>query len=317
MEETPQSLPEKISTALLPSIVVMILAGGAWLARRNLRLGRGDRKGAFRLAACLLGANTVVWLLRAHHVPDQSEMTLFFTVFAWNLFLSAALWIVYIALEPYLRPHMIVSWVRLLDGRFRDPLVGRDSLIGMMAGTLVGILINVWVVGGQWAGVMTASPSSAFDWGAQAGLLGGMRYSFATLFDAASVLVVPLLHMVVLLLLRLLVRRQGLAVAAYLILYFLAGSPIYLAGNPWLGCTIFALLATIALTVLFRVGILGLAAAFFASNLLLIFPMTFRLSSWYATHMLVGLGAFAAVAGWSFYISLAGRPVFKESLLKD
>ena len=76
-------------------------------------------------------------------------------------------------------------------------------------------------------------------------------------------------------------------------------------------------MATILLTVLFRVGILALAATYFGLNPLIVVPMTFRLSSWYATHMLVGLGAFAAVAGWSFYISLAGRPVFKESLLKD
>jgi serine/threonine-protein kinase len=320
MEETPQSLQEKISTALFMSLIAMILAGGAWLARRNLRLGRGDRKGAFRLAACLLGASTVVWLLRAHHVPDQSEMTLFFTAFAWNLFMSAALWIVYIALEPYLRrlwPHIIVSWVRLLDGRFRDPLVGRDSLIGMMAGTLLVILFNVYSIGGQWAGFMTASPSSMFDWGSQTGLLRGMRYSIAMLFDVASFALFPLLIMVVLLLLRLLLRRQGLAVAAFLILWFLGASPDLLAGNPWLGCTLFALMATLVLTVLFRVGILALAATYFGLGVLLSFPMTFRLSSWYAMHMLIGLAAFAAAAGWSFYISLAGRPVFKESLLKD
>jgi hypothetical protein len=247
-------------------------------------------------------------------------MTLFFTAFAWNLFLSAALWIVYIALEPYLRrlwPHLIVSWVRLLDGRFRDPLVGRDSLIGLMAGTLVVILVNLYPIGGQSAGLVTPSPSSLFDWGSQTGLLRGMRYSIAALFDLAAIALVPLLLMVVLLLLRLLLRRQGLAVAAFLILWALLESPIYLAGNPWLGYTVFALLSTIVLTVLFRVGLLALAAAYFAVGLLANVPMTFRLSSWYAMPMLVVLAAFAAVVGWSFYISLAGRPVFSESLLKD
>ena len=148
-------------------------------------------------------------------------------------------------------------------------------------------------------------------------MLRGMRYSIATLFDVAPIALIPLLFMVVLLLLRLLLRRQGLAVAAFLILWALLGSPIYLAGNPWLGYTIFALLATIVLTVLFRVGILALAATYFALGPLQAFPMTFRLSSWYAMHMLIGLAAFAAVAGWSFYVSLAGRPVFSESLLKD
>ena len=87
----------------------------------------------------------------------------------------------------------------------------------------------------------------------------------------------------------------------------LGARPVYLAGNPWLGYTVFVLFSTIVLIVLFRVGILALGATYFATNLLVTFPITFRLSSWYAMHMLIGLAAFAAVVGWSFYISLAGR----------
>jgi hypothetical protein len=44
---------------------------------------------------------------------------------------NAASW----ALEPYLRrrwPERIISWNRLLAGEFRDPLVGRDILIGSL-----------------------------------------------------------------------------------------------------------------------------------------------------------------------------------------
>jgi hypothetical protein len=35
---------------------------------------------------------------------------------------------------------MILSWVRLLNGRFRDPLVGRDVLIGLTAGAGLVVL---------------------------------------------------------------------------------------------------------------------------------------------------------------------------------
>ncbi len=45
-----------------------------------------------------------------------------------------------ISLEPLLRrvwPRTLISWTRLLSGYVRDPLVGRDVLIGMLAGVTV------------------------------------------------------------------------------------------------------------------------------------------------------------------------------------
>src|SRR5687768_18051298 len=41
-------------------------------------------------------------------------------------------WIAYLAGEPFVRrrwPWQVISWNRLLAGRWRDPLVGRDVLI--------------------------------------------------------------------------------------------------------------------------------------------------------------------------------------------
>ena len=46
-------------------------------------------------------------------------------------------WLIYIGLEPYVRrvwPRTLISWTRLLSGQVRDPLVGRDVLIGMLVG---------------------------------------------------------------------------------------------------------------------------------------------------------------------------------------
>jgi serine/threonine-protein kinase len=57
----------------------------------------------------------------------------------WGLGWSCFIWALYIALEPYVRrrwPATLVSWSRLLAGRFRDPLVGRDVLVGCLAGDL-------------------------------------------------------------------------------------------------------------------------------------------------------------------------------------
>ena len=53
------------------------------------------------------------------------------------------LWIVYLALEPYVRrfwPDGILGWTRLLSGYVRDPRVGRDLLTGCVIGTVMGLL---------------------------------------------------------------------------------------------------------------------------------------------------------------------------------
>src|SRR5262249_45591154 len=45
-------------------------------------------------------------------------------------------WVLYIALEPYVRrtwPTTLISWSRVIDGRFRDRRVARDVLVGLAA----------------------------------------------------------------------------------------------------------------------------------------------------------------------------------------
>ena len=59
----------------------------------------------------------------------------------------------YLALEPVVRkrwPWRLVSWNRLLSGRLRDPLVARDILIGLAAGTVFIIALVHEVAGPAW-----------------------------------------------------------------------------------------------------------------------------------------------------------------------
>ena len=44
------------------------------------------------------------------------------------------MWLFYLAVEPYarrLRPWTLVSWTRFLGGGLGDPVVGRDTLVGL------------------------------------------------------------------------------------------------------------------------------------------------------------------------------------------
>src|SRR4029453_6199709 len=60
-----------------------------------------------------------------------------------TLLWSAVLGVSYLALEPYVRrrwPWRVISWNRVLEGRWRDPLVGRDVLIGLVWGVIAASL---------------------------------------------------------------------------------------------------------------------------------------------------------------------------------
>ena len=158
-ERTGQSERE----AILIGFLLTILLGSILVARRNLRLGRGDRVGASRLALFVVIASLLAWVFSAHHVPTLFEFGLFVLATGWSLFLAGIIWLVYIAVEPYLRkhwPHALISWNRLLAGRVRDPLVGRDLLVGSAIGVLFSAGVHAQSLGVTWFGAPPPEPIS-------------------------------------------------------------------------------------------------------------------------------------------------------------
>ena len=62
------------------------------------------------------------------------------------LLLAAAVWMLYMAIEPIARrrwPHSMIGWNRLLAGGVRDPLVGRDVLVGLTFGTAAALVAKL------------------------------------------------------------------------------------------------------------------------------------------------------------------------------
>src|SRR5690349_2479934 len=64
---------QRALTVVLLSIFIIVMLGSALLALRNLKLGRGDRKGAFRLAVTVLVVFCLHWLFGSHHVATEDE----------------------------------------------------------------------------------------------------------------------------------------------------------------------------------------------------------------------------------------------------
>jgi len=78
-----------------------------------------------------------------------------------------------------------------------------------------------------------------------------------------------------------------------------------------------AVFCGVCVFVLLRFGLLAYAAAILFINLLRSFPITTQVSSWYFGIGLAGLVLLLGLAGYGFYTSLGGQPLFGGASLED
>ncbi|HEY0725300.1 MAG TPA: serine/threonine-protein kinase, partial [Pyrinomonadaceae bacterium] len=64
---------QRVLVVLLLTVFITVVVGSSLLALRNVKLGRGDRKGAFRLAAFMAAVFFVRWVFWSHHVSNEAE----------------------------------------------------------------------------------------------------------------------------------------------------------------------------------------------------------------------------------------------------
>jgi hypothetical protein len=290
---------------------VLLLA--STFALRNVRRGRGDRRGALRLAL-YLGAVRLLWVLGAHHLVSP-EQSILIAHLAYAMYRVGLAYVVYLAVEPYARrvwPQMLVSWVRVLEGRFRDPLVGRDLLIGCAGGAIgtlsqrLPILVPESLGGG---GALPAWTHWTFE------TLRGAMPAFVSIIgihvQEMTSLFFPL---TLLLVLRLLFRRTTPAFVVIVLIGLVlfrpeSGSiPAYIVG--------FVFFSAVVWFVLFRAGLLAFAATTTVSSLVGELPLTPHPAGWYSGSMLLALAFIVGPALYGFWISQAGRPMFRDELLE-
>jgi predicted Ser/Thr protein kinase len=304
----PRGTVAKISDLLIFVTFGGVFIGGILLARRNLRLGKGDRKGAIRLAVFILGAMWIAVALMGHFVPSLQMLFRTIASFGAPLVLAALIGLFYLALEPYARrywPQMIVSWVRLLDGRIRDPLVGRDVAIGVVAGTLGRIVDQVVQIGSAkvGAGAIVFDMIAGPPLDVQLIALRGVRGAFASVIAVLVVCVlISLAVLMFLLLLRIIFRKPWLSIGAFVVLYTASGNPPDLAVGPVLMWNV--LVTLITLLVIFRYGFLAFAVMTYFHTLLICFPMTADTSAWYAGRTLVAVAVGAGLVAYGIRVAL-------------
>ncbi|HEX8456573.1 MAG TPA: serine/threonine-protein kinase [Pyrinomonadaceae bacterium] len=314
------STEEKTFFALLLVCYFGALALAALLAWRNLRLGRGDRRGAFRLTLFIFVLRMIHWLFLAHHVPTVGEV-------AGQLVAglqSAVYWagftgLLYLALEPFLRrrwPEWIISWSRLLAGDFRDPLIGRDVLVGAACGLGSIVTHYALVLLPPLFGAQATSISTNSNLLIELGLLGLSGFIPLLINQISASVLFPFIIVSMLLFFAMLLRRKRLGIAATWVLIYAAMIFNFSEPTP-LGFLITTIMPTLVLAALVRFGLLALISAFFFQHLLPFYPVTTDLSAWYATSFLLQLFLLSALLVYSFYTSLAGQPLFRARFLED
>jgi serine/threonine-protein kinase len=306
----PRTAGERAADVVGTFVAFVALCAAGILARRNHLSGRGDRQGAVRLASFVFWVQIALWICRAHHFVGTEEFWIFLLAAAGAFFLAAVTWLLYLSIEPYVRrhwPQTLISWTRLLSGRLRDPLVGRDLLSGVLLGLLWGLIVE----GSRFA---LREIGGHPGLGGMEYLLGGRRILGAWLGYLLGSIRATLVFFLVLFLLRVLLRRPWLAAVAFVAVF---ATPSLLASRHLLvEAPMQIALYSIAALAIVRFGLVALAAGILTAFVLLSVPVTASPSSWYVGSSAFAFSSILGLALWGFYTSLAGQRLWKGGLLE-
>lgn len=127
-------------------LLVLLSSVAIWIARRNLRAGRGDRRGAMNVALVVFALAFLERVITAEQVRASFALGWTFVMVGSAVFYAGLAWVAYVAMEPAIRrrwPEALISWNRAVMGRLRDPIVGRDVLVGASLAAVANIFSSL------------------------------------------------------------------------------------------------------------------------------------------------------------------------------
>jgi serine/threonine-protein kinase len=309
--------PAMASGYSLPWLCVLPL--GLFLALRNLRRRRGDVRGALRLGLFILACSGLSWVFGAHHTSSLwGGMLQLMAVLGVGTFYGAIYGLVYLAVEPAVRrrwPWRLTASSRVLAGRFRSPLVGRDLLIGLVVGVFLLVLTQGLFLVQRALALPPRMP------------LGPGRYSFAVpvpLLIEFGVLpysiTAGLWIFLIAFLLFLFLRKPWLYWPAFVTLMGLwlmpeNGWPTPGGLAPTLAWAV--LYWTVLAVVVSRFGVWCCIAQAFAVVWLPTQPLTLDTSAWYFQRGLIGGGVILGLGLYGFLVSAKGLRHLLRVLVGD
>jgi hypothetical protein len=298
--DVPTEVTGSIVAAAGLTMTVAFMSIGILLAVRNLRRGRGDRRGARRVALFTALVSFAASMLLAHHTAlPWDELYLLVSDAGVACVSGGMTWIGYVAIEPLIRrrwPHMLISESRLIAGLFRDPMVGRDVLVGVAIGLSLMFVREL-------AAVLPGA--SAYQSANLA--LTSIRYVVWFLGGALMLAAYgPIIGATLLVGFHALTRNLRVTMALLAVLGggFMIGDVV----GPMWARVIFALITAVAvLLMLFRFGLLAYSAAVFTYVFLRRMPITLDTADWFFGRSAFALAVVFALAFYGFIVSLAGK----------
>jgi serine/threonine-protein kinase len=265
----------------------------AW---RNIRAGRGDRRGARRVAflVLLLSAGALA-LSVSDWTSGPRKLT---EAFGFSCVIAAVYGCLYLGVEPLLRrnwPDALISWTRALGGQVRNPLVASHVLAGLglqLAGFIAGRVLFV--------SEPLRAPFRVDSLDSSATSLG------LVLLYSTLALGYVILFIMVIVVLRLALRRTWIAdlIGSVVFSAVLNTGAVTDAGDL-LGIIYFILHALVILWLLRRFGFLAVLVGMIAEFNIVTQPLVY--STWYTSRGLLPVTLIALAATWSLWVIVSDK----------
>ncbi len=306
-----QTARQRIEPPIAIQVMVLVFAfligiGIIVLSWHNFRAGRGDVRGSLRVMVCFFVVSFLSGLFLADHAINLlGEMWVLLVVIRNSIFLAVLVGLMYSALEPQIRrmwPELLISWSRLVSGDVRDPMIGRDILMGALLGTAGWGVAVLQLFLPHWLTNAPPPPASHyFRWdGFLPGLADSLSWLPASLSAALTITFVLFIFLF-------LTRRKWIAVVCLSLLYGVGGGSGSTGELPLVVDLLLVLIvSSLMIIALIRFGIVGLLVYQLFFVTLANRPFILNPESIYFDVSVAGLMVTLAIVGYGFFVSLGG-----------
>ncbi|MEO8597239.1 MAG: serine/threonine-protein kinase [Candidatus Solibacter sp.] len=278
------------------------------LALRNWKLGRADLRGAGRVAAAGFLFSGLQWFGRVHPIAANPMLDYTLAAAADWLFSAAILFVVYTALEPAVRarwPHSMVTWNRVLSGRWGDAQVASDILIGgaVGAGMLTGV--KVLFLFGPGGDPVNSDTTLNFGLGVRQ-WLGGHA---STMLAALSI---GLLIFLTIFGFRQILRRDWAAALCTAVVFTAMQGEVHFSADGLALTVVYLVIYGLLMFVLLRNGLVATISALFFANAGSSVLLGGSWTSWYVPAGLASLTLVVGISVWAFRHALGSRELIGD-----
>jgi len=299
---------------------LIVLIGPIVLVRYNLKRGRGDLTGAIKIGLFCL----VLYLLMAFLIidaPPTFEGVIGYLIHQLErgLYTGAQAGLLYLAIEPFVRrqwPEILISWSRLMMGNFRDPLIGRDILIGVTFG--VASYLAQFALGAIQAQLDPKAFVLMIS-NAEADHIQGAASALSDIFDKLrDAMFFSFGFLFLILVMTFIFRKKFLGALAAFVFFSFSVFVSFFSGKEFWAASLSTLIWVGLFTfILVRFGVVTFICYCLLSFFLVDTAFTLDLSSFYFPSTALMAGTTFALAAYAYYISLAGKKVLGDSKFFD